>query len=140
MVTATIPRTLPETYFDLVKQFPLTHLRDADHLREALSMLDRLLERDLDLDVGAREYLDALTDHVEIYEDKHVAMSDASEADVLRELMGTNRLTQQELSKQVGISQSTISAILKGTRTLTRSHMIVLSRFFHVSPSIFLPK
>ena len=41
---------------------------------------------------------------------------DASEAEVLRTLMTSNDLSQSSLARQVGISQSTISAVLAGTR------------------------
>jgi HTH-type transcriptional regulator / antitoxin HigA len=127
----------PETYFALVKQFPLIHIRDDDHLGAAREMIDRLLEEDLD--EGSQEYLDVLTDLVESNEDKHVPIPDASEADVLRELMGSNRLSQQKLAKATGISQSTLSAVLNGTRSLTKAQVIGLARFFHVPAAVFLP-
>jgi hypothetical protein len=56
---------LPQIYFALVKQFPLAHIRDDDHLEAAQAMIDRLLEQRLDN--GSQEYLDALTDLVEAY-------------------------------------------------------------------------
>ena len=137
MAVKTAPRTLPATYFALVKQFPLIHIRDDDHLDAAQEMIDRLLEADRD--EGAQEYLDALTDLVETYEHEHVLIPDASEADVLRALMGSNGLSQPKLAKEVGISQSTISAVLNGTRSLTKGQVVTLTRFFHVSPAAFLP-
>jgi antitoxin component HigA of HigAB toxin-antitoxin module len=78
-------RTLPDTYFALVKQFPLAHIRDDDHLAAASAVIDRLLQHELD--EGEQEYLSVLTDMVEAYEGAHVPIRDASEADVLRELM-----------------------------------------------------
>jgi hypothetical protein len=51
-------------------------------------MIDRLLQKDLD--EGSQEYLNAFTDLVETYEDEHVLITDASQADVLRELMRSN--------------------------------------------------
>jgi HTH-type transcriptional regulator / antitoxin HigA len=137
MAVTTDRRTLPETYFQLVKAFPLTHIRDDAHLAAAAAMIERLLQEDLD--EGAREYLDALTDLVETYEDQHVAIPDASGADVLRELMGANRLSQQALASQVGIAQSTLSAVLNGKRSLTLEQVAKLARFFHVSAAVFLP-
>src|SRR4051812_48036683 len=91
---------LPDSYFDLVKQFPLIHIRGDDHLKEAQDLIDRLLREDLD--EGGQEYLDALTDLIEVYEDDHVLIPDASEADILRELMGSNRISQPRLAKEVG--------------------------------------
>ena len=75
MAGPTSTRTLPDTYFDLVRQFPLTHIRDDGHLGAAQEMIDRLLEQDLD--EGEQEYLDALTDLVAIYEQKHIVIPDA---------------------------------------------------------------
>jgi HTH-type transcriptional regulator/antitoxin HigA len=127
---------LPEKYFALVKQFPLAHIRDDDHLDAAQAMIDRLLEQRLDN--GSQEYLDALTDLVETYEEKHVSILAASEADVLRELMRSNALSQARLAKKTGIAQSTISAVLTGARSLTKEQVVTLAKIFHVTPNAFL--
>src|SRR5437870_11068477 len=126
-------RTLP----DLVRRFPLTHIRDDGHLAAAQEMIDRLLEEERD--EGAQEYLDALTDLVETYEDEHEPIPDASEADVLRELIRSNGLSQGRLAKEVGMAQSTISAVVNGSRSLTRAQVVRLAKFFHVSAAAFLP-
>jgi HTH-type transcriptional regulator/antitoxin HigA len=133
---AAIP-SLPDTYFDLVRTFPLVHLRDFAHLEAASALIDDLLRQDLD--EGGRAYLGALTDLVEVFEDENVTIPDASESDVLRELMNANRLSQTRLAKEVGISQSTLSAVLNGTRSLTKAHIARLARFFNVPASVFLP-
>ncbi len=90
-----------------------------------------------DLDSGQEAYLDVLTDMVEAYENKHILIPDASEADVLRELMNANRLNQLALAKEVGSSQSTISAVLNGTRSLTKSQVELLAQRFGISPAAF---
>lgn len=137
MPVKTAAPTLPDTYFMLVKRFPLARIRDDDHLGMALEVIDGLLRQDLD--EGAREYLDVLTDLVENYEDEHVPIPAASEADVLRALMAANGLSQPKLAQSVGIAQSTVSAVLGGTRSLTKGQVIKLARFFSVSPAAFLP-
>ena len=137
MRTKTKGRPMPDSYFDLVRRFPLTHIRDDAHLDAAQEVIDRLLQEDLDF--GAQEYLDVLTDMVEAYEDQRVPIRDASEADVLRELMGANRLNQPMLAKAVGISQSTISAVLNGARSLTKAQVIKLAKHFAIAPAAFLP-
>ena len=128
---------LPDTYFALVKQFPLTHLRDDDHLDAAQEVIDRLLTRDLD--AGEQDYLDVLTDLVESYENAHVEIPAASEGDVLRAIMESNGLSQGRLAKRVGISQSTISAVLNGSRSLTKEQVLALAGEFRLSPLAFLP-
>ena len=130
-------KALTETYFKLVKRFPLLHIQGERQLEAAQKMIDQLLKDDLDL--GASAYVDALTDLVEFYENEQVPLPDASEADVLRELMAANRLSQPKLAKDVGIAQSTISAVLTGSRSLTKGQNLALAKFFHVSPAVFFP-
>lgn len=137
MAVKTTTRTLPDTYFELVKQFPLTHLEDEDHAEAAQAMIDQLLQKDLDR--GEQAYLDVLTDLVEAFEDEHVLIPDASEAEVLRGLMRSNGFNQPALAKKVGIRQSTISAVLDGSRSLTREQVVKLAKLFHVGPGAFLP-
>lgn len=137
MAVNTTAHTMPDSYFELVKQFPLTHIKDDDHLEKAHGMIRRLLEEDLD--AGEEDYLDVLTDLVEVYEEKHVPIPDASEADVLRELMRANSLSQPQLAKAVGIAQSTLSAVVNGTRSLTKAQVVKLAAFFRVSAAAFLP-
>ena len=79
MAVETTKHRLPDTYFKLVKRFPLVHIRDDAHLRRASETINRLLQEDRD--EGAEEYLDVLTDLVEAYEGQHVLIPDASEAD-----------------------------------------------------------
>jgi HTH-type transcriptional regulator / antitoxin HigA len=62
-----------------------------------------------------------------------------AEADVLRDLMRSKQLGQQGLANKVGMAQSTISAVVNGTRSLTKEQVVKLGRFFGVSPAAFLP-
>jgi HTH-type transcriptional regulator / antitoxin HigA len=128
---------MPNSYFELIKRFPLTHIRNRKHLGQALELVDELLQQRLDH--GAQEYFDALSDLVASFEDEHAPMPDASESDVLRELWRSSGLTQTELAKAVGISQSTLSAVLSGDREMTKGHMLALAKFFNVPPAVFLP-
>ena len=80
-----------------------------------------------------------LTDLVEAYEEGRVPIPDASEADVLRELIRANGLSRPKLARAVGMAQSTISAVLGGARSLTKGQVVKLARFFRVSPAAFLP-
>lgn len=124
------------SYYQLVKKFPLVSIRDNAHLALALALVEELLKRDLD--EGADSYLDVLTGLIEAYESKSSPIPDASEADILRELMRQNGLSQSALEEKVGIAQPTISAVLRGTRGLTKKQVVTLARFFHVSPGVFL--
>ena len=136
MQTKTRERRLPDSYFKLVKEFPLVQIRDDKHARAAQAMIDRLLADDLD--AGSQAYLDVLTDLFEAYEEQTEDIPDASEAEVLRELIRSSGLTQPKLANKVGIAQSTISAVLNGARSLTKGQILKLSAFFKVSPAAFL--
>lgn len=137
MGASSVSRSMPDSYFELIKKFPLVPIQDDDHLDEAVEVLEGLLAEDLD--AGGQAYLEVLTGLVAEYEEENVEIPDASEADVLRELMRVRGLTQGKLAKEVGITQSTISAVLNGTRTLTRGQVVKLANYFHVSAAVFLP-
>jgi HTH-type transcriptional regulator / antitoxin HigA len=137
MTTKTSTRKQTDRYFHLVKQFPLKRIRDDAQLRAAAAIVDTLLKEKLT--AAAEDYLDVLTDLIELYEDKHESIPDSSEAEVLRELMRSNGLSQLRLAEKVGISQSTLSAVLTGARSLTKGQIVKLSRLFNVSPAAFLP-
>ena len=138
MAIKTLGKVRGDRYFDRIKEFPLTSIRDDEHLAEARKVLNRLVMSDLDK--GSQDYLDALTDLVEKYEDENVAIPDAPAKDVLRLLMESNELSQNRLAKKVGIPQSTISEILGGTKRMTVNHMIKLAAIFGVGPAVFMPK
>lgn len=128
---------VPASYFKLVRQFPLVKIRDDAHCDEASAMIDHLLT--MDLDEGQDQYLDVLADLVGDYEDANVVFPEPTEGGLLRSLMESNRLSQTQLSREVGIAQSTISAVLNGSRKLTKGHMEKLGRRFNLPASVFLP-
>lgn len=137
MATSTT-RALPESYFALVREFPLIPIRDQPHLSEAQAFVDRLLRQDLD--EGGETYLDALSDFITLFEAEHESWPDAAPEEILLALIDASPPSQQQLARTVGIAQSTISAILNGTRKLTTDHMVRLGRHFGVEPAVFLPR
>lgn len=65
----------------------------------------------------------------------HQVISPAEALKMLRELQG---LTQNELAKMTGITQSNLSAIESGTRQLGRERAMVLAKALHVHPAVIL--
>lgn len=130
------PRKLPDSYFSLVREFPLTCIRNDAHLDAATAMIKQLLQTRLDR--GGEEYLDALSDLIEVYEDEHYPMPELSPPEALQGLMEEHGLTQAALAEKTGIAQSTILAVLAGKRELTAPQMRALGKVLAVDPSLFL--
>lgn len=127
-----------DSYLELIKEHPLTSIKDGAQLTEAQHALGKLLAKGA-LNEGEEQYLDALSDLMTVYEDAHVWIPKASDEDVLRHLMEANNVNQKRVAAETGIAESTISSVLNGKRQLTRSHAAGLAAFFHVPASAFLP-
>jgi transcriptional regulator with XRE-family HTH domain len=65
----------------------------------------------------------------------HEVVSPCEALKMLRELQN---LTQEELAKISGITQSNISAIENGSRQLGRERAIILAKALHVHPAVLL--
>src|SRR6187200_2718270 len=87
-------RPVSSRYMKLIRAFPLRAIRSDEELAAAHAVIEALLVSDLDEDT--KDYLDALADIVVKYERETHPIPDASEADVLRFLMASNRLSQPE--------------------------------------------
>jgi HTH-type transcriptional regulator / antitoxin HigA len=132
------PRSAPgESYFELVRRFPLRAIETDQELERARTLLNELLDRDqLDLDVD--DYLDILGDVIERYERVHHPLPSVSDVDMLRHFLESRGLSCTEVAQGAGIAISTVSSILAGKRKMSRHHIEALARFFRVAPGSFL--
>lgn len=81
--------------------------------------------------------LDLVGDLVWKYEQENHAIEPAEPKEVLRFLMDTRSLKQEDLSAV--IPQSNLSAILAGKRKISATLAGKLAKFFGVSPAVFVP-
>jgi len=125
-----------DTYFELVRRFPLRPIRSEDELERATEVMDELLSRSA-LDPGEEDYLDVLSDLTEKYEEEEHPIPPASDAEMLAFLMEQKGVTQAEVARASGIAVSTICEILSGKRTIPRFKIGKLAAYFHVSPAVF---
>lgn len=124
-------------YLELVRRLPLRPLRSEKELDAAIEMIDSLIDRP-SLGAGEQDYLNVLGDLVKAYENEHYPMPAVSDARMLRHLIKAKGVTQTQVSRATGIANSTFSAVLNGTRQLTRHHIGQLASYFHVEPGAFM--
>lgn len=115
---------------------PLTSIKNDEHLAYASNVVDELVS--MDRDSGQDEYLNALTDLIEAYENANVEIEKSSPQEMLAHLIAARGLSQIALAKGTGVSKSTISEILSGKDRLSKRIALKLGDFFSVSPALFL--
>lgn len=128
-------RKVADSYLKLILEFPLVSIKSKDQFKAAQAMIDRLITS-RKLNQGEEMYLDALGDLVAAYEDVHFPIPPASDADMLRHLMDVKGLSQAQLNRLTGISKSTISEVLAGKKSFSKSMIRTLAACFKVHPSV----
>jgi len=123
------------SYLELIMAFPLSSLKSDEHLDAAQKVIDSLLAHE-ELDDGEEMYLDALSDLVASYEDKHHAIEPASDADMLQHLMDAKEVNQTQLSRDAGIAKSTVSEILAGKKPFSKRILRKVADYFGVDVSV----
>jgi HTH-type transcriptional regulator/antitoxin HigA len=116
--------------------FPLRPIRTEAELDAAIRVINMLIDQKKRTK-AEEDYLDVLSDLVEAYETIHYPDEPVSDADMLQSCLDDWRVTQSEVAKKTGIAESTISEVLAGKRTLNRTQIGKLARYFRVSPAAF---
>lgn len=124
-------------YLELVRQFPLRPIRSERDLDRACALVDRLAVKK-SLSKDEQDYLDVLVDLIEKYEDRRHPIDSLSDGQMLLFLIEQCGITQQELAKQTGVANSTISEIIRNRRRLTRGQIEKLCDYFNVEASAFV--
>ena len=125
-----------DSYMELVQRFRLRPIRSEAELSRATAIIHSLLGKKLDS--GEREYLDALSDFVWLYEEKHHPIEDMEPHRMLAGLIENKEISQRALGIATGIPISTISELLSKKRSFTLSHIEKLTAYFKVSPEVFV--
>jgi len=140
---AHILKTVPEPQAILRAWMPfkqligVTSVHTAADYAQARATIDTLLD-----EVGDNEshpladVLDYLADQVKAYEDENFQIPEAAPNEVLRFLMEQHGLKQEDLGKCA--SQSRISDILSGKRSISKEIAKRFAHHFHVRADLFL--
>jgi HTH-type transcriptional regulator/antitoxin HigA len=111
---------------------PITSTRQHE---EYLSVLDKLASKE-NPTKEEEKYAEVLMTLIEVYEEMHYSIPDASPVEILRTLMDANNLRQKDLVSIFG-TESIVSEVLNKKRELNKAHIEKLSKRFRVSPAIF---
>ncbi len=130
--------TLPRRFSGLARQFEVRPIRSQRELDLAMQIIDSLAIRDR-LTADQRDYLEALSTMVEVYERDHTSATAAgmSPVEALRFLLEENGMSGSDLGRLLGVRQLG-SAILRGKRSLSKAHISALCKRFNVDASLFI--
>jgi len=103
--------------------------------KEALAVAAELASRD-DLTSEQADYLEILTKIIADYEEKHIKMSKHGPQETLKFLVEENQMSGSDLGRILG-SRTLGPALLKGRRSLSKTHIKKLADYFFVSPALF---
>jgi antitoxin component HigA of HigAB toxin-antitoxin module len=132
-------RKSSDTYFELVRAFPLRRLASAaEHGRAKEVYLRVSTSRP---DHGARDYLNVLADLIAEYEkrmDQTVDTSGVSAAELIRHRLSERGMSVTALAKEIGVPQSNLSDMLNGRREWSKAAIRALSKMFRLKAERFL--
>ena len=134
-------RRARDSYFELVRAFPLRPIRSEQQLDRAVAVLLKLStsKPERKLDSGERDYLEALTLLVQRFEQSRrgSALPKLTPLDRLKFLMEQRSMTVNDLGRVIG-SQPNASLVLHGKRAMSKSQILKLAGHFAVSPALFM--
>ena len=134
-------RRVRDTYFELVRAFPLRPIRSETALERAMAVLLELsTSKPADhMDAGERDYVEALTLLVQQFERGRLnsALPKLRAVDRLKFLMREQGMNVSHLGRVIG-SQPNASLILHGKRSMSKGQILKLARHFAVSPALFI--
>jgi HTH-type transcriptional regulator/antitoxin HigA len=119
---------------------PYFHITDDKHYKEALELVENLLEEAEDSpDDPLNAIIEMLSQAIKAYENKDEelvrAMDQPADLAMLRLLMNQHGLGAADLP-EIG-SKSMVSRILSGKRSLNKKHIQALAERFGIDPGLF---
>ncbi len=136
-------RAIPhiDTYFELVRAFPLRRIKSNAEHSAAVAQLTKVAVKHQDTkDAGAIDYLDILARLIDDYERSagmKLDLSHVKPSDLIHHLMAENGLSISGLARQIGMGQSNLSEMLSGRRDFSKAAIGKLCERFGIESSVF---
>jgi HTH-type transcriptional regulator/antitoxin HigA len=118
------------TYQELIIEFPLKPIKNHDGLKQAVDMIDKLIDIE-ELNDEEQDYLDVLSLIVEEYEDEHHPMPPIEGYKVLEHIIESRNTSYEQVSKDTGIHIKN----LKGP--LSNKNVLKLAKYFNLNVEVF---
>lgn len=128
---------VPESYGELADILQPRPIHNEREYRRAVRMIDRIAGHELNRD--QEDYLEALAVFVAAYEDERhpMKLKPLSPLEALKLIMEESGINASDLGRLLG-SRALGSAILRGERGISKTHIKILSEHFKVDPALFL--
>ena len=131
----------PDSYFKLVRKFPLCRIRSEAEYDAAVSVMEKLAIRgESSLDRGESDYLDALSTFISRYDDANYPIAEDRRPphERLAALVREHEMSHADLARLLGISRPLATLLINGKRELQRAHLYKLAERFKLEPAYFL--
>ena len=127
---------IPTTLLGLQKRFfMLRPIHNKVDYQNAIEIAAELSSR-TDLTSEQADYLEVLTTVIADYEEKHFEMSKHGPQEILKFLIEENKMSGSDLGRILG-NRTLGPALLRGGRSLSKTHIKKLADHFSVSPALF---
>ncbi len=128
---------VPETYGELVDILQPRPIHNEREYRRAIRMIDHIAGHELNRD--QEDYLEALAVFVAAYEDERhpIKLKPLSPLGALKLVIEESGMNASDLGRLLG-SRALGSAILRGERGISKTHIKILSDHFKLDPALFL--
>ncbi|MBI4829247.1 MAG: hypothetical protein HY804_10665 [Nitrospinae bacterium] len=133
----TVAGDFPDTYQELAGMYMPRPIHGEKDYKRAARIIDRLAGHDLSRD--QEDYLLAVSLFVEAYEDDHhpIKLKPVTPLEALRILVEERGMSASELGRLLG-NRTLGSALLRGDRDLSKTHIRILADYFKIEPGYFI--